>query len=460
MSEKLHQEEMLQVFREQARDILKDQDRFIKNRDDLLVGFESETAIYKDEKFLDGLEAARDSILSELSDIGDVELGVAQIELRTPPVNLLKLGGVSELFALHQNNDQRLTQAARARGYRILRVGANPFLPTVNSPRTNRPKYHQVPDFYNAHRPTYIDTFIGSGRGRVDVGDAAIVSLFQSFQVNLQARSFEDACDKMNRSFMIAPYLLALSGNSRYLRCIDTRLQDVRMTAWQKSHDTGLQDLRILAWEKAFDLRGCSGFSAGQVLRVGLPERYFIDLADYLDRAGRFPFILYAPEAALKIAIGMTWLDTRVKFIGDSLVVELRLLPTQPSIEEELALTLLYLGRLFWSQEKKETLLPFEMVRENRLSAMLHGMNRPMWFRINEDSIRRAPYRRGIIREIDRAKQGLMMFGLDKFLDNDLAQRMLIASLADRLGQKLKKFKKVIPCVDMSATLQECGMLR
>ena len=197
----------------------------------------------------------------------------------------------------------------------LLRDGANPFLPSIGTPRTDKPKYHLVPDFYNHHRNSQRDTLIGLGRHRVDIGDAAVVSLFQSFQVNLEAKSLEDACDKMNRSMAIVPYLLAFSGNARYLNCRDIQIQDTRMMSWEISHDprsfcdTGFQDLRIISWEKSFDVRPEKTEDWQNELRVGLPGRYFKDLADYLWRAGMFPFILHNPEAALAISIGMTWLD-------------------------------------------------------------------------------------------------------------------------------------------------------
>ena len=63
-----------------------------------------------------------------------------------------------------------------------------------------------------------------------------LISLFQSFQVNLEAKSMKDACDKMNRSLAIAPYILAFSGNARFLNCQDTQIQDARMISWERSN--------------------------------------------------------------------------------------------------------------------------------------------------------------------------------------------------------------------------------
>ena len=458
--DKKKEREMQTAFDEQAREVLSMPDRFLKDGKDLKVGFESEVAIHSDHLALNELEFVRDNILRKVPDFTDVELGTAQIEFRTPPVNISSTNGFCDISDIYRTTFQRLVLAATESNCSILRIGSNPFLPIKNTPRTNKLKYQLVPDFYNKNRPLQTDTIIGLGNHQINIGDAAVVSLFQSFQVNLEARSFEDACDKMNRSFFIAPYLLALAANSRYLELVDTKMQDLRMIGWEKSHDTLMQDLRLVAWEKAFDLRTPNEIARGHALRVGLPERYFIDLSDYLNRASRFPFILHQPKVALNMAVGMTWLDARVKFIQDSLVVELRLLPTQPKIEEELMLALLYLGRLIDSQMRNESLLPIEFVRENRLSAMLYGMHRKMWFLSGESILQKLPYKLGVRREIKRAICGLERFGLANLLDKELLEKILInGSPSDRLSQELDKKEHDVSVESMKEALARLEML-
>lgn len=451
---------MKEAFVEQARTIVYDPDRFRKNGHSVKIGFESEVAIYSENTVCADLETKRNAILQDVAGFTDVELGAAQIELRTPPIDILGESGFDKLRDIYKKNFLALAQAARKQDTAILRVGSNPFLPIKNTPRTNEPKYRLVPDFYNQHRPQETDTIIGLGKHRVDIGDAAIVSLFQSFQINLEAQSFEDACDKMNRSFAIAPYLMAMAANARYLEFLDTEIQDMRLLAWEMSHDTRMCDVRLLSWEKAFDLRNEKEVRAGHALRVGLPERYFMGMDDYLARAGSFPFILYQPDAALGIAIGMTWLDARIKFIGDSLVVELRLLPTQPTIDEELLLTLLYVGRLACAQKEDEQLLPMEYVRENRLSAMLYGMRRPMWFLSDNGSLKYMPYKTGIKLELQKAERGLNSLGLNRFLNKPLIESILASgSPSDRLVRSLRNNRRGKLRDRMKNALQETRML-
>ncbi len=459
MSNAHEEQEMREAFFEKAREIVSNEERFVKRGDTQLVGFESELALDAEHVGVEAVEGVRDEIIKDIGEAADVELGVAQIEIRTPPIDILSPHGVKRLDTLYRHIFASLCKSAHARRCGVLRVGANPFLPIKDTPRTNKPKYRQVPDFYNRNRGKDVDTLIGLGATRIDIGDAAIVSLFQSFQANIEARSCSDAVDKMNRSLMIAPYLLALAGNARFLNCIDSHLQDMRMVAWEKSHDTRLQDLRVLSWEKSFDIRTPEEIGAGHMLRVGLPERYFIDIGDYLVRAGQFPFILHNTDAALQIAIGMTWLDARIKFIGDSCVVELRLLPTQPSVREELVLTLLYIGRLMDAQVRNEVLLPIELVRENRFSAMVYGAHRPMWFVSNNGTPEKLPFAVGIKREIQNARHGLRRLGIEEALDTRfLASMLRHGSPSDRLGKILEKDGECVSATRMREALWEAGM--
>jgi hypothetical protein len=458
------EKEMRESFDIQAEDLLKSEDRFLKDKDGIKVGLESELAIHAKSDNSD-LVKKRNCIVDDNPDFTDVELGASQVEIRTPPINLLSVGGLRLLLEVYNARFLKVLDSARRHGVGILRIGANSFLPTIGTPRTDKAKYRLVPDFYNQHRNPHLDTMIGIGRNRVDIGDAAVVSLFQSFQVNLEASSLDDACDKMNRSLAIAPYLLAFSGNARYLNHQDTKIQDARIMSWETSHDTRTfcdtkyQDVRIISWEKSFDVRPDKTKNWQNELRVGLPGRYFRNMADYLQRAGTFPFILHAPESALAISIGMTWLDARVKFIKDSAIVELRLPSTQPTIEEEILLTLIYVGRLHYSQTNHEPLLAINMVRENRLSAMLYGLKRPMWF-LNKNNIPvKLPAKIGLAMELERAMVGLERLGLLSVFDKELLKHILIVgSPSDRMGKFLGSNDN-LSVKDMEDALSETKML-
>lgn len=459
--------EMQEAFWQQVDEVVKTPERFEKKKDVLRVGLESEMAIYNPIMAVSDLAKVRDDIISEFLDFSDIELGAGQIETRTEPYDIIN-GGWKSLCDNYALTYEKILTACRRNNMALLRIGSNPFLPVKNSPRTtSKEKYQIVPDFYNEKRLPEKDTIIGLGRNKIDIGDAAVVSLFQSFQVNLEAKSFSDACDKMNRSLFIAPYLLAFSGNARYLEAIDTRMSDLRTISWEKSHDntsgcadSKMDDLRTISWEKSFDLRTKDEIAAGDLPRIGLPKQYFFKIEDYFSYVGSFPFILYQPYKALLQAIGLSWFDTRIKIIGDSAVVELRVLSTQPTIEEELVLTLLYLGRLNYSQAVNEPLMPLDCVKENRLTAMLYGRKEPMWFYDRMNKLIKIDCDSGLRLELSKAIQGLEILEMKEKLNMDLLQFMYEnGTPSSRLAAYLPAQKEIFSKELMAEAMKENKML-
>ncbi len=369
---------MKEAFLSQSKTVLTNEARFMKPPC-LRVGLEMEAALVggNGEQVS---EQVRDAIVFH-HPFSAQELGASQIEWRTEPIRIDEKGGLNMLVQQAEDRNRFIVKSANQLEVNVLRSGTNPFISIPEIKRTNKKKYELVPDHHNQHRVRK-DTLIGHEE-KVDVGDAAVVSLLSSLQCNIQAKNFIDAIDLTNRSMMIGPLIVALSGNARFLDGTDTGMADVRMTAWETSHDVRDDDQR----------------KAGKALRVGLPDRYFKDMADYFDRISQHPFILNDPDHALPIGIGLFWQDTRIKVIGDdTLVVEFRPVSIQPSVEEDLAVMLFYLGRLEWSKIHNEELLPIDQVRENRALAMTHGIK---------------PFQELLGIEIDRAEEALLSEGVD-----------------------------------------------
>lgn len=157
----------------------------------------------------------------------------------------------------------------------------------------------------------------------------------------------------------------------------------------------------------------------------------------------------------------MTWLDARVKFIGDSAVVELRLPSMRPTIGEEMVLLLLYVGRLHYSQITNQPLLSINMVRENRLAAMLHGTKKTMWFLNRCAEPVKLPANRGLLAEIEKAKRGLDMLGILSSLDDKLLNEILrIGPPSDRIADKLTRRRQHnFSFENMENALKETDML-
>lgn len=413
---------MFKAFNASTQKLLAEQERFNKKQNMGVIGLESEIALYNetDESMA---KNARDEAIRE--GIIDSELGAYQAELRTPPITLMS--DLNALDTSYRSAYEKLLNFVRARKTSLLRIGANPFLPALNAERSQKEKYKRVPDFNNYFRRKELDTFVGLRESSLDIGDAAIISLFQAFQINIEANSLEDAIDLLNRSFMISPFLLALSGNARYLECTDT----------------GYNDLRIHVWEISHDIRTTEEVRIGLKGRMGLPERYFVNIEDYFKRLGRFPFILYDETHALQIAIGLAWLDARIKFIGESAIVELRSLPTQPTIGEELALTACYLGRLAFSQITNEPLLPFSLLEENRITAITKGICGEYWHE-SRGVITRGIGMHVLKEEVEKAKIGWNMRWNDESRYFELLHETIhIGAPSDRLARALQNQEKI-----------------
>jgi len=371
---------MQKAFQLQVTDVVQSPDRFIKKPGVLRVGFEMEASIV-DTSGSPVSEHVRDSIQAQVPS-ADPELGAAQIEWRTDPIVLNVQGGLAQLVQQARERDMQMAMTASQHNAKILRVGTQPLIPLERIERTSKPKYQKVPDFHNAHR-THSETTLGIWEERVDVNNAAVVALLNSLQSNIEASSLADAVDLTNRSLMIGPWVVALSGNARFLAGKDTMWNDVRATAWEVTHDTRSEEER----------------KQGKGLRIGLPVDYFSSIEDYFERVGSHPFILDDEANALRIGIGLFWQDTRIKIIDDSAVVEFRPVSIQPTVEEDIAVMLFYLGRLKWSQLTQETLIPIDEVRERRALAMQVGI---------------LPFAQELSEELQRAQEALEYVGMSR----------------------------------------------
>lgn len=454
---------MLEAAQSQVRLLLDDQMRFNKDRLGMKVGFESELALIPPASTaVEKIEILRNQIIRG-NPWANYELGAAQIELRTPPIDVLEVNGWHKLNQIHTSLATAIVDQAHAEKAQILRCGANPFLPTHNPPRTSKPKYQQVPDFYNRYQRQGVNRLFGRGDHKVDLRDAAVVSLFQAFQINLEAQSLHDAIQKANYAMMIAPYLVALGANARFLELTDMTWVD-HLPGWEANHnarigDTTFADIRAIGWETSFDDRTAKYLTRGSMLRIGLPETYFRNIEHYLNRTLSFPFILFDPENALNIAIGMHWMDARIKFVGDSAVVELRPLATQPTPQEELTLALLYLGRLTYAQHTCQPLLPFDCLKKNRLKAMRTGSSGNFWFQDHSGNYVKLPYNQGINLELQRAYQGLNILGLGNAIEKQLVTQMLHRNCPSTWLSQLLDQKPSVTHTQMTEALQAAQML-
>lgn len=391
--------DMRAAFKDAYEGVLLDEHKFIKPYNSVIVGLEVEYGLVSP-KYIQVKESEREALKKGLN-FTDSELGAFQFELRTDKSKLSSMENLSKLLT---QNEEAVLRNALNQDIKVVRSGTTPFVPVSEIHRTtSKVKYTLVPNFHDDFKNEYVPTEFGNF-GRIDPRPAQIISLFNSVQCNIEARSFDDAVDKANRTYMISPYLIAVGTNARFVEGKDLAFEDVRMPVWAISHDTRTNE-EVLR---------------GGVTRVGVYDSYLTSMRDYFERVGSFPFILNDVQASLKIGIGLFWKDVRIKIIEDSLVVEFRPISTQPTPTEDIAMQAFYIGRLLYSQVRREPPLDIAYVNANRETAMRFGIAAPSLVYLNENGVPAVGRATEVVRkEIAKAEEGLLQAGIDPsgFLD-------------------------------------------
>jgi gamma-glutamyl:cysteine ligase YbdK (ATP-grasp superfamily) len=362
------EKEMREAFERQAEKILENQERYRKSSDGFRIGLETEyPAVDEDLEPLD--PEVRNQVIDCL-DFADVEVGGAQVEVRTDPMDPDSL---EELENEMMEIERKLRQDAETQEAEIVRSGTHPFVDLDSIPTTDEPKYDEVPSFHDTHRGGHVQDTFGR-RDSIDPRDADLAAVINSTQTNVEAPDVETAVDRANITYMISPFMSALSANARFVDGKDTGFADIRMPLWEKSHDIRTE-----------------GELTEEPVKAGKLQSYYDDLQDYFDRVKEQPFILHEEEEALDIGIGTFWKDSRIKFKQEpekdryDAIVESRVVSTQPTIPEEIAMHGFYVGRLAYSEmeqyhgEDGEELMDIGNVNRNRYAAMYNGLDTKLY---------------------------------------------------------------------------------
>jgi hypothetical protein len=305
-------------------------------------------------------EGEKNAVLNEMGQGADKELGAACVELNPGPINL-KCGGFTAWLNQLENLESKLRSVSAKHGLEVKHWATVPTrINPVGVERTKIKKYVLVPNYHNTHRPKW---FTPKLRG-LDLSDAGIVGLLNSFQFTVEAQTIEQALSILNWMYAVSPVTVALSANARILAGYDTGYADCRFEVWRRSHET-----RSLV-EKA----------QGKTLRIGLPAQYFTSVEQYLREVASYPFILDVPEAALAVGIGLFWRDARLKFAngkpngGTTLLVEFRPMSMQRTTRECVFMAAFVMGRILWAQQHNETLPDMQEVWADKSRAELYGV--------------------------------------------------------------------------------------
>lgn len=389
---------MREAFENQAEEVLDNEERYVKSYDDFKIGLETEYPVVNQD-FEPVNPEIRNQVIEGLG-FADVEVGGSQVEVRTDPV---KPGSLAELEAEMRLIEQDLRDEAAARGVEVLRSGTHPFVNLESVPKTDKPKYEEVPGFHDRHRNGHVQESFGKIES-IDPRNADLAAVINSTQTNVEAPDFETAVDRANMTYMISPFMSAISSNARFVDGKDTGFADVRMPLWEKSHD-------IRTEEELGE----------ETVEAGKLESYYRDLEDYFSRVQEQPFILHEEEAALDIGIGTFWKDSRIKFKQEpennryDSIVESRVVSTQPTIPEEIAMHGFHVGRLAYAEmeevhgEDGEELMDIGKVNRNRYAAMHNGLDTKLYGTDGElhDATE------VLVEELEKAEQGLEYAGIE-----------------------------------------------
>lgn len=346
------------------------------------------------------------------------ELGAAQIEIMTLPIDLTVAGGFAKVRDAMRDETRLLASRIAEKDATIVRFGSDPLVHADERGRSKHAakRYVLVPDFHRLHRRPGLPNFIGHKGSLVPCDQAAGLGMMSSVQFNLDCHSWMEALALLNRSYATGPYTVAMGANARFVDGVDSGYADVRGIIWEFSHD----------------IRTHGEVSLGLSGRTGLPTGYFHSLEAYFADLHDQPSILYIPEAAFPLALGLYWRDSRLKFlrIGEpdpQIVLEFRPLSVQPTSLEDYAMTAFAVGHVIGADVAGQPLLPMPLVHDNRWSAMMFGMNDKLWQMVNGGPVL-LPARDVLCEQITVAEDGMRALG---------ASALEIAEVREVWGRRL-----------------------
>jgi gamma-glutamyl:cysteine ligase YbdK (ATP-grasp superfamily) len=189
-----------------------------------------------------------------------------------------------------------------------------------------------------------------------------ILSGCQSVHLNIQVPATLDAIQMLNKSIELVPYLVALGAHAALVNC----------------QPSGFREFRTPLWKPLFTFPNIDTQHGVNTQRTGLPDRYYTGWDDYWQDVATKLFFTLDIERALESNMKNFWRIARLKPCPGSrrdVLLELRALSTQPTLEEDAAFNLLIVALLHDTDWCSRPLLPLEYVRANLALASSHGID-------------------------------------------------------------------------------------
>ena len=342
------------------------------------------------------------------------ELAQFNIELNSVPLKLdnKMLSECERAFTQHWKFCQ---QTAKAIDCQLLSIGILPSLKPDHltmSNISNQVRYRALNEQVLRQRDGELFKLNISGHESIKLThrDVMLEAASTSLQIHLQVTQ-EQAIRYYNASILLSAPMVAISANSPFLFGKDL---------WAET--------RIPVFEQSVDVGGYAGAAHGPVHRVSFGTAYARNtlMECFEENIQHFPVLLpmnFESEVNamkhLSLHNGTIWRWNRplIGFDDDGtphLRIEHRVIPSGPSIVDNVANMAFYYGLVFYYANMDmpaELQLEFSLARDNFYTAAQHGLdNKINWPGCNRCSIRHLI----LHRLLDEAESGLRSLGMDE----------------------------------------------
>ncbi len=395
-------------------------ERYTQNNRVRLFGTEQEYLIVDNE--LNLKPGSGKELIESASSVWTSEMGSWQLEMVLGPYELDNKA-LSLLTAETTHHKKALTIMANDGDSHVLGIGLMPKLDLeeiangkdIFSPN---PRY-ALSAYYFKEKGAGKTTIHTKDHHKFILEDEKAMTLINSIHVNLQATNEKEAMKLFNYSQMLVPVFVALSANSGIINGKELAMRGYQVKMFE---------------EVDFDMER-------NVPRAGLFPSYITSMEHYFSTALLFAPIYKPSPTEVCEDLGMIsfkqaegsyfpWVRLRTgETPNNHLRIEFRPIAMQPSSEESAALIQFYMMNVLAMTQREDTLLPFDLVKENLRSAMSKGMNATLWWK-NGDIITRIP----VSQYINYAIEESIEFGIrNNYLqESDIHRFELVKARAQR----------------------------
>ena len=351
-----------------------------------------------------------------------LELNRYNIEYNLSPVAL-----TGKPFSLLENESQTalnlLQNAARQHGSQIVPIGILPTLchsDLTRSAMTDLPRYRALSSSLNKIRGTDFEINIhGDDHIQLTSSNVVLEGANTSFQIHLRVEPDRFA-DTFNTIQLVTPLVLALSANSPYL--LNKRLwEETRIALFKQSVDHRMRNTD--QWHEPARVAFGQGWVRNNAWELFAEtvalHRPIIPALSAIEP--KFDPQGNAPELSeLKFHMGTVWPWNRAVYdssAGGHLRIEMRALPSGPTIVDMVANMAFYVGLAIglrgWIRDWMPS-IPFAYAEYNFYRSAQHGLDATLlWPHRNKHRIVETPLTRVLEMVIPYAYNGLSELGVD-----------------------------------------------